>query len=150
MLSPRRALVVTVVLSVVVSIVCVAGLVGCAESGRSSSGPAGIIVYMTDAPANYQNVWVTMDDLRVHKSGGDWFSVPLTSTNADTNGDAVDDVIVNPDGSLTVDLLALQGVETLFASGMIDSGHYTQLRLKVLKAELAAVVGAERFLAEIE
>ena len=129
--SPQRARVVTFV----VLVLSVAGLVACAESGSHASAPGEIIVYMTDAPTTYDNVWVTMDDLQAHKSGGEWFSVPLTSTNADTNGDAVDDVIVNPDGSLTIDLLALQGVQALFASGTIASGQYTQLRLKVLSAE---------------
>ncbi|MCZ6689109.1 MAG: DUF4382 domain-containing protein, partial [Planctomycetota bacterium] len=114
-------------------VVCCTG--GSGGDARPISGPSGIVVYMTDAPTGYDNVWVTMDEFAVHKSGGAWFSVPLTTSNADTNGDGADDVIVNGDGTVTVDLLALQGLEALFASGQIDPGHYTQLRLRVVSAE---------------
>jgi hypothetical protein len=64
----------------------------------------------------------------------------LTSSSSDTNGDGLDDVIANPDGSVTVDLLALQRVEVLFSSGKVEPGHYTQIRLRVVSAQ--AVEGA--------
>lgn len=115
--------------------VVLAGLFACGESAGPSQPASRIQVYLTDAPADYENVWVTLDALSVHKDGGSWTSVPLTSSSADTNGDGSDDVIVHGDGSITVDLIALRGVETLFASGVVDPGHYTQLRLKVLDAE---------------
>jgi alpha-tubulin suppressor-like RCC1 family protein len=121
--------------AIVLTALCSCGLGGNDPENGSSQESASILVYLTDAPASYDNVWVTVDDLSVHKSGGPWSTVPLTSSSSDTNGDGVDDVIANPDGTVTVDLLALRGVETLFASGVIDAGHYTQLRLRVLSAE---------------
>ena len=117
-----------------------ASLLTCAEGGGGSGAavatePGILQVWLTDAPADLESLWVTVDDLGVHRSGGPWESVPLISGDVDSNGDGIDDVIANPDGSVTVDLIALQGIETLFGAGVVGSGHYTQIRLRVVSAE---------------
>ena len=111
-------------------------LASCGEGGDViPSAPGNVNLYLTDAPADFVQVWVTLDRVQVHKSGGPWETIPLVARTIDSNGDGLDDVIPNPDGSVTTDLLALRGVETLFSGGVVEAGHYTQIRLRVLSAE---------------
>ena len=101
-LRPRFPLAVAAVLvAALLPLACTQG-----DSGSPLSGD--IRIYLTDAPADFDEVWVTLDGLDVHRSGGAWFGVPLRQVAADANGDGKDDVIPNPDGSLDVDLLALR------------------------------------------
>ena len=129
--TPKRRYAVSIFL------VLAATAAACADGGSNGGAaraPGTLEVYLTDAPATYESVWVTTDRLTVHRSGGPWESLPLRATHADTNGDGDDDVIANPDGSLTIDLIALRGLEALIAGGPIPSGHYTQIRLRVATA----------------
>lgn len=38
--------------------------------GSPQAGLAAIEVYLTDAPATYDRVWVTMPEVAIHKAGG--------------------------------------------------------------------------------
>ncbi|MCZ6690701.1 MAG: DUF4382 domain-containing protein [Planctomycetota bacterium] len=123
-----------------VKLVALAGMLSCLPScGEGGddipSAPGAVNLYLTDAPADFVQVWVTLDRVQVHKSGGPWETIPLVARTIDSNGDGLDDAIPNPDGSVTTDLLALRGVETLFSGGVVEAGHYTQIRLRVLSAE---------------
>ena len=115
--------------------ILLAGVLISCTGGSDGGRLTRLEIYLTDAPANFDQVWVTVDDVEAHRSGGKWFDIPLTGTPQDTNQDGANDIIPNPDGSVTIDLLALRNVEALFASGVIDPGHYTMIRLKVLSAE---------------
>lgn len=97
--------------------VSVAALLGaCGGGGSSDSGTLRLA--LTDAPAcGYDNVYVTVQKVRVHKSG----------TAADSD-DGWSEVILSP--AQRVDLLALSnGVLAELGQTALPTGHYTQMRL---------------------
>jgi len=54
----------------------------CKKSDSANSGPSSINIYLTDAPANYQAVWIDIEQVMVKgntdSAGNDgWVSVPL-------------------------------------------------------------------------
>lgn len=82
-------------------------------------------VSMTDAPANYEAVTITVNDVRVHQDA-----------NAETDGEESDDEaeengwvsIMNE--SMEVDLLELtNGNQAILGSAELEAGNYSQIRL---------------------
>lgn len=96
--------------------------------GGGSGGPAGntgtVSIDITDAkpmlPAGTQNVWITFDQLLVHKSGGGWTSLPLAQT------------------PYTIDLLQFHSGRTteLVPPTSLEAGKYTQVRMVVSRATI--------------
>lgn len=101
-------------------------------SGESSiSGGTGTVtINITDAkpmlPAGTQNVWVTFDEVLVHKAGGGWISLPLAQT------------------PYTIDLLQFHSGYTteLVPPVSLESGTYTQIRIAVTGSTLRIDDGA--------
>lgn len=101
-------------------------------SGESSfSGDTGTVsINITDAkpmlPAGTQNVWVTFDEVLVHKAGGGWTSLPLAQT------------------PYTIDLLQFHSGHTteLVPPVSLESGTYTQIRIAVTSSTLRIDDGA--------
>ncbi len=97
--------------------------------GGTSSGSLSVAI--ADAkpalPAGVVQVFVTIDEFRVHKSGGDWITVPLAQT------------------PFTVDLLQFSDGKTtqLVPPAVLDPGHYTQVRLGVQSAKMVTDTGME-------
>ena len=94
-------------------------LSGCSEDNNTNpaEGTARLKLYMTDAPADYDAIYLTISSVEAHKAEGEWFVL-----SSDTQ---------------TVDLIELQnGVTMLFADTVLTSGHYTQLRLLITDAEI--------------
>ena len=92
-------------------------------SGGSSDGGSGTLsVNVTDTKpliaGEPTEVWLTFEEVRAHKSGGGWVSLPLPQTPFEIN------------------LMAFQGEATthLVPPVRLDSGHYTQLRFEVSRA----------------
>jgi Domain of unknown function (DUF4382) len=114
-------------LVIVFSVLWFAMTVGCGGGGGSDSGSSStgtLSMSMTDAkpllPVGVTNCFVTIDEVLVHKSGGEWESLPM---------------VQNP---YTIDLLQFtDGATTEFVPPVpLDSGRYTQVRLSVVSAKL--------------
>lgn len=92
-------------------------LSGCGGEGGSSGT---ISMNITDAkpllPTDTQNVLITFDEVRVHKSGGSWVSVPMV------------------DSPYTLDLLQFSDGEStrLVPPVQLEPGKYTQIRFGIL------------------
>ena len=109
---------------------------GCGGSSSSSttSATGSVSVLLTDAPGDYEAVYVTIDEILVHKAGDDDLNVTdddLNVTEADLN--ATDDDpswITVAEPHKTYDLLTLQnGITELLGESNISAGRYTQMRL---------------------
>jgi hypothetical protein len=101
------------------SAVAAATLVACGGGGGGGSdGPATMRLFLTDAPTcGYDNVWVTVDKVRVHKSA--------TAGENDAGWVEMD---VSPDKR--VDLLTLtNGTLEPLGQMQLEAGTYTQMRL---------------------
>jgi hypothetical protein len=100
-------------------------LTACGGGGGSSSGGTGTLsMAITDAkpmlPEGVTNLFVTIEEVLVHKSGGGWTSLPLVES------------------PYTIDLLQFQdgNVTELAPPTKLKSGKYTQVRLVVSSAEI--------------
>ncbi len=89
----------------------------------------GIIeVRVTDPPPpEMDHIWVEIENLEVHKTGGSWSTIA-----------------VNPG---EFDLKAIEGIEEFLASQVSDVGRYTQLRLDVKR--VTVVVGEDEYDAKV-
>lgn len=99
----------------------------CSDISTSTSGPqnskAHMNVHLTDAPANYQEVNIDVQGLRIHYTPS---SSDTVSPDPEKDGKWID-LPVEP---MTVNLLDLQnGVDTLLASAELEPGFYQELRL---------------------
>ena len=99
-------------------------LVACGGGGGTGGGTGTLSMSVTDAkpmlPAGVTNLFVTFEEVRVHKSGGSWVSLPLVET------------------PYTIDLLQFQDGNTteLVPPTKLNSGKYTQVRLVVSSATI--------------
>jgi hypothetical protein len=88
-------------------------IAGCSDS-PSSSGTGRLKVYLTDSPADFDEVNIKVDRVEVHSTGSDSLS-GWAVVNADT---------------ATYDLLILRnGANALLGDQMLPAGKYTQIRL---------------------
>jgi hypothetical protein len=98
-------------------------LIGCGDGGGGSPVSTGTLsMDITDAkpviPGNPQELWITFEEVLVHKSGGGWVSLPL------------------PEEPFTINLLAFyDGTTTeLVTPVKLNTGKYTQIRFVVSRA----------------
>ncbi|MCZ6688426.1 MAG: DUF4382 domain-containing protein [Planctomycetota bacterium] len=106
---------------------------GSGAGGIGNPEETGIRILLTDAPGALKSVKVNIVEIAVHQPGGPFTTVPLTATNEDTDFDGIDDVVVEGDGSVTVDLVALQGTTAMMAASTLAPGKYTMIRFIVSK-----------------
>jgi len=87
----------------------------CKKSDTASSGPSSMKIYLTDAPADYQAVWIDVQQVMVKgssdTSGNDWVAVPL----------------LNPGRYNLLDLR--NGKDTLLGGVDLPAGKISQIRL---------------------
>ncbi|HYA02504.1 MAG TPA: DUF4382 domain-containing protein [Syntrophobacteria bacterium] len=129
------------VLALLVLLVPVAALLlSCGGGGGSGSGSsdgsgtnAGTVsISVTDAkpklPDNVKNVFITFDEVQVHKAGGGWISLPVVAP-----------------APHTIDLLQFSNGTTtqLVPPVRLESGKYTQVRIVVSDARLVTENGDE-------
>jgi hypothetical protein len=101
----------------------VVGANGSAGPGNpGTSTPAGTVsVRLTDSPfSDAQAVLVTFSEVSVHRSGGDWETLPFVGGSA----------------GRTCDLKRLQGPSDVLGVGPLPAGDYTQIRLTVAAAAI--------------
>lgn len=109
-------------------------LFGCGGSGGSGGGSGTLSMNITDAkpviPGDPVELWITFEDVLVHKPGGGWISLPL------------------PETPLTINLLAFQDGDTteLVTPVEIDSGKYTQVRFVLSSAQIVTSAAAQEIL----
>lgn len=108
------------------SVAAAVALVACGGGGSDNSGPGTMRLSLTDAPAcGYDNVWVTVERVRVHQSSG----------AAETDSGWHEVVLAAPK---RVDLLTLtNGTLEPLGETQLPAGTYTQMRL-VLSPNSAA------------
>ena len=117
------------------------GLTSCSEDDDSTpagEGQANLTVRMTDAPGDYDAVFVDVQDIEIH--------VDATSTmEADTDVDGDGWVSVGEVNTGVYDLLELTGgVSQLLADTEVPAGYVSQMRL-ILGSENSVVVdGVEK------
>lgn len=99
--------------------VAVASLAACGGGGGSDAVPQGTLqMSLTDAPACYDSVVVTVTKVRVHKAGA-----------AENGADAWEEIIP-PNGPVQVDLLNLtNGALQELGAAQVDAVEYDQVRL---------------------
>ncbi len=100
------------------TLVAATTLVACGGGGGSSAGTGTLRMAMTDAPAcGWDNVWVTVDRVRVHSS----------STAGDNDAGWSEIALGSPQ---RIDLLSLtNGVLFELGETSLPAGQYTQVRL---------------------
>lgn len=109
-----------------ISVAAAAILAACGGGGGGDVPQGTLKMSMTDAPACYKSVVVTVEEVRVHQSG------------SAGEGEGGWQVIVPPNGPVEVDLMTLTNgnLEPLGATE-VNAGTYNQLRL-VLSSETNA------------
>jgi len=105
-------------------VTCTFGLSGCDDNGT-------LAVVLTDAPGDYKAVYVTVDEIMVHKAGND-------DTNESEDANATEDTNATETNAgwysvatphKTIDLLTLQnGITKALGEASLTTGKYTQLR----------------------
>jgi hypothetical protein len=109
---------------IVLSSVMFLAACGSGGGGSSSGGTGEVSMAITDAkpmlPDGVTNLFVTIEEVLAHKSGGGWTSLPLVES------------------PYTIDLLQFQdgNVTELVPPTKLKSGKYTQVRLVVSSAEI--------------
>lgn len=113
-------------------LLCGVFLFACGGGGGGGTGSSGSLsMAITDAkpslPPGVVQVLVTIDEVSVHASGGDWISLPLAQT------------------PFTIDLLQFTDGHTtqLVPEVMLTPGHYTQIRLGVQSATIVTDTGSQ-------
>jgi hypothetical protein len=101
-------------------------LAGCSSDHGTGPSMGHVSVRLTDAPGDYEQVNIVVDQISVHRDGDDaegWETLALDSTT-------------------TFDLIQLQGgVLARLADGDVPAGHYTQVRLHIAEGSNVVVDG---------
>jgi hypothetical protein len=106
-------------------------LSACGGGGGAGSSSSSFSLGITDAkptlPPGIVQVNVTIDEVSVHRSGGDWISLPLVQT------------------PFTINLLQFTNGNTtqLVPQTTLTSGEYTQVRLGVQSATIVTDTGQQ-------
>ncbi len=112
------------------TLISVVFLSACGGGGGSTSSSGTLSMAITDAkpslPPGVVQVLVTIDEVSVHASGGNWVSLPLA---------------LNP---FMIDLLQFTNGQTtqLVPPATLTPGHYTQVRLGVQSAMIITDTGS--------
>lgn len=107
--------------------VAIAGLLALAGCGGGGGGTSpspsgtGVQIRLTDAPGNFQHVYVTISGVSVVDGSG---GIQTVNSQAQT-----------------LDLLALQNVDRVIGTANLPAGSYSQIRLKVTSAQVVDSTG---------
>ena len=97
-------------------------------TASSTPGTGKIDIYVTDPPPpEMDEIWVTIKNLSVHKTGGSWTTIAESPAE--------------------FDLKAIEGIEEYFGSKIVDEGKYTQIRMEVDSVRI--VVGEDEYQAKV-
>jgi len=100
------------------------GFTSCDSTG-SDGGTGTMEISMTDAPANYDSVNVTINEVRVNKDG----DAETDSTESDEEAEE-DGWVSIMDQQTKVNLLELtNGNQIILGSQELEAGNYSQIRL---------------------
>ena len=108
------------------------------EATATPSKVGSLSVFLTDAPGDYQAVYVTIDKVLVHKAGDDEVILESDETNTTSDNDDVNTTedtvksswIVVAEPNKTYDLLTLQNdITEQLGDTNLSVGKYTQMRL---------------------
>ncbi len=98
-----------------IAVLVVIGGAGVYLALSKNTGTAKVSMYVKDLPATWSSVNVTFSSVEIHQSGAGnqsgWHTLPITNQ--------------------TIDLSSLVNVSALLASGNVQAGNYTQIRLVV-------------------
>ena len=86
------------------------------QNGGNSRNAGMLRLYMTDQPLQAKEVWVTFNEIQIHRTGGGWETFD--------------------DSPQTLDLLTLQDSQELIALGELEAGKYTGIRFQITEAHL--------------
>jgi len=116
---------------VVLAVAVAAGFFACNTGSSSSGGPAGVSLYLTDAPldlAGVHAVNVTLSGVALY---------PSDAGTGDAGGVELSSGPISLPGDLTLNLLDFQnGQVTFVGSQTAPAGSYNRIRLQVVSAEL--------------
>ncbi len=93
------------------------------------SGMGMLKVYVTDAPGDIEECYVTIKSLEVHKTGGPWTTIY--------------EAVEGQEPVYKLIELGAENISALLTSEVVASGEYTQLRLDILKVEIEVEVEVE-------
>ncbi len=97
-------------ISAVLFILLWLSVLGCESDGVAPGSSGRLVIYISDAPGQFDEVNISISRVEAHKEGGGWF-------------------VVN-DEPQTFDLLELSnGVTAVLGDAHLEAGFYTQLRL---------------------
>lgn len=132
-------------------------VVSCDETGltdpdpkndeTNSNAPASLTVMLTDAPGDFESVFVDIQKIKIHKAD----SAEMDTTESDsTEADSTDDDerwITVSEEPLRVDLLTLQNGNTVtLGETELEPGFYDQMRLVLGNDNEVVVDGESHFL----
>jgi Domain of unknown function (DUF4382) len=104
---------------------------GSCNTGSSNGGPAGVQVYLTDAPLDLAAVTavnVSIRDVKLY---------PTSVGDGDAGGMSLESGPISLPGDMTINLLDFQnGQTTLLGSASVPAGSYDRIRLEIDSAEL--------------
>ncbi|MGD8425988.1 MAG: DUF4382 domain-containing protein [Balneolaceae bacterium] len=125
-------------LSLLFTFALLVGFAACSTSGNGSTGH--IEVTLTDAPADYDSVTVTIEKVRVHKD------IEAETDSTETDKEAEDDgwVTIMPE-PIKINLLELtNGNRISLGSKELEAGHYAQIRF-ILGSDNTVTVNGETY-----
>jgi hypothetical protein len=101
-------------------------LVACGGGGSGSFEAEGMLkVTLTDDPANFEGVYITIAQVLVHQSA-DTVEEQISESSHEAGWR---EVALSENISMPINLLELQDVKTLLAEDALPAGHYQQIRL---------------------
>ena len=80
-----------------------------------------LVLSLTDQPVELSEVWVTITNIEVHKTGGAWISFDSSEES--------------------VDLLTLENREQVLQSAPLEDGKYTGIRLEISEGHIIDAEG---------
>jgi hypothetical protein len=116
------------------------GITACDNSTGSDGGTGTIDVTMTDAPANYDSVHVTINKVRVHKE--EEAETDQEETDEEAEEDGWITILSEP---MTVNLLELtNGNQVALGTEELETGNYSQMRF-ILGDENTVTIDGETY-----
>jgi len=114
-------------------------------------GTGTVEVYVTDAPPRdeVKSILVTASQIEIHKAAAEQEREQEQSSSDNQTQEQEQEQQQTQEGqgrwitldiseqAATFDLLQIRGIEEFFATGQVDTGKYTQIRLKIEKVEVA-------------